>query len=368
MCSLLLVISGIGFASEDGLTECTDGGSSGEFETEVLKLVSDVMEYTILPQKELCGFESVNFSCLYLGSEIPAYILRSEGIVPCDIHYDPLISEVKWAGIVEAYYDFDGNVTVKVDSVSAKTDACPEIGKDEIAIVFTDTVCYLCCGEEWIPAETYERIEDRISLDEYQGETAVRTECVLPQQELSVEENQVKTLSATAKNVSVPSVVQKGKYTCWAACVTSISNYYGTSVTESDVWSYVGITNGDTASAGRSAADAAKVLAASKFGSLSYSGSNGDGSFYSTMNLDYASNSIDNGWPIFAAFYNSSRGHTVVISGYVVVDNTTYSIVYMDPTTGHFPAYTGNVQKESPMTITSDGEIYSFFQGFASHK
>ncbi|MGM9522477.1 MAG: papain-like cysteine protease family protein, partial [Oscillospiraceae bacterium] len=164
--------------------------------------------------------------------------------------------------------------------------------------------------------------------------------------------------------LAVPSVVQQGTYTCWAACVTSIANYYGQNKTESDVWAYAGITNGNSSTAAKTATYAASVLSSSSFGSLDYGKYGNSGNFYDNMYLENViTETYYNSSPIFAVFQGSSAvGHAVVIRGYVTSD-TINTIVYMDPDSGSFKAST--VTTSSKMTIVVSGETYNFNRGFA---
>ncbi|MGM9521249.1 MAG: hypothetical protein ACI3VB_02075, partial [Oscillospiraceae bacterium] len=199
--TICILISIFSFSASAAGNPISASESNLSFLSEVGEKTVQVLLNTIIPEKELYGLGNVDFSDLSLGREIPAYELTVDGIKQIEnIHYFPVISDGKWVATSKAFIDADGNMQIEVSTDYVNEYVELLSSNDEgIALVFTDTEAYLYAGDDSATVETYGRISERISLDDYAGEININTTSLEKESTLSVGD-------IIQKEVSVPSI------------------------------------------------------------------------------------------------------------------------------------------------------------------
>lgn len=330
------------FAADTALSTAT------AFENQALALTSDVLEF-IEPEKSLYGLAGIDFTSLYMGEKIPAYILTDDGIASeTDISYFPIMNDNIWVATSIVSFDSAGQMNVQVSTEYANAYAGDANTSTEIALFFDSNAAYIYTDDIGLVqvATSPDTITGRVSCKEYTDAFVLDTEQLNSQYPLSVnidasERTQTTRSFDNQYYLSVPSIQQaSGSLQCWAACIASIRGYYGTTTTIDDVYNFSGITK----YLGANVYTAANVLENYGFSLTWY----WDGSFnwYQLRTEIYANES-----PFFVACsYSNSNGHAVVLRGYYVYQNISQVgiISYMDPVTGSYAA----------SSVATDGDFY----------
>ncbi|WP_458861731.1 papain-like cysteine protease family protein [Acidaminobacterium chupaoyuni] len=340
--ALAFSISVPAFAADTALS------SQVAFEEQVLALTSDVLEF-IEPEKSLYGLAGIDFTSLYMGEKIPAYIITDDGIASeTDIFYFPIMSDDTWVATSIVSFDSVGQMNVQVSTEYANAYAGDTNISTEIALLFDCNAAYIYTDGIGLVqvAISPDTITGRVSCEKYTGTFVLATAQLNSERPLSVnvdasERSQTTRSFDNQYYLSVPGIQQaSGSLQCWAACIASIRGYYGTTTTIDDVYEFSGITK----YLGANIYTSAIVLEDYGFSLTWY----WDGSFnwYQLRTEIYFNES-----PFFVSCsYSGGSGHAVVLRGYYVYQNISQVgiISYMDPVTGSYAA----------SSVATDGDFY----------
>lgn len=336
---LVLAISMPIFASTESFSTIADIS----VEKQVASLTSEVLR-TMEPEKELYGLEDIDFSTLYLGSQIPAYELDESGInAITDVFYFPVFSGDTWVATSFVTYGDRGEMIVQISTEYAEKYAELEQLDDEVALIFDESSAYIYTNNTAIiTATSSDRISHRINIKDIK-ESGITinpmTTLLAKKTTIPIKKNAYVTRSAfdNQKYLSVPLIKQAANsLQCWAACIASIRGYYGKSTTIDQVYNFADVTKYK----GATLAKCKSVLQKYGFKVTEYSQS-----FFNWYQLRTEIYTYEN--PIFAECkYNNSLGHAVVVRGYYVNSQASGIgiISYMDPSTGKYGA--SSVEKD----------------------
>lgn len=322
-----------------------DSGSisvgSMTIEEEIIERTNSVLQF-MAPEKELYGMGNVDFSSLYLGEPIPAYVVESTGVVAkTDILYYPIMSGTEWVATSVVTTDSTGKINVQISTNYAKTYES-EGATGEVALIFDETAAYVVTEQDvLIAAVSPNEIPGRESIQDLSGGTNInRTELVANRAIGGASTYSTQSFD-NQYYLQVPCIQQaENSLQCWAACIASIRGYYGTTTTIDDVYTKAGVTK----YLGADIYKAASTLESYGF-TLTW---RWDGSFnwYQLRTALYL-----NETPIYTGCtYSTTIGHAVVIRGFYVYQNISQVgiISYMDPATGTYVA----------SSVATDGDFY----------
>ncbi|MEA4920300.1 MAG: papain-like cysteine protease family protein [Clostridiaceae bacterium] len=325
------------------------------FEEQVSSLTHDVLKF-MEPEKELYGLGDIDFSSLFIGEEIPAYILTDAGmIVETNILYFPIMSDNIWVATSIVSYDSAGEMNVQISTEYAKAYEAVDTFSTEVALLFDNNAAYIYTDTGVTQAAiSPNEISGRVSIKDYDATLTPMTAPLSSQRTLSVRVDSERNSRTTRsfdnqKYLSVPGVRQAaGSLQCWAASIASIRGYYGTTTSIDNVYNFSGITK----YLGANIYTAADVLEDYGFNLTWYW--NGSFNWYQLRTEIYYNES-----PFFVACsYSNSSGHAVVLRGYYVYENISQVgiISYMDPVTGNYAA----------SSVATDGDFYYVPSGSSS--
>lgn len=301
-------------------------------------LLLQVME----PEKEQYGLAGVDFSSLYLGNQLPAYIVGEDSVTQStEILYYPIMSEDDWVATAMVTTDAADNLNVQISTKFAEEYSGDGAG-DEVALIFDNNGAYIANDAKVMQvAEVEVATPGRESLQKYSIGTVQNVEKAKLDSTYALQPNSVARISDFDNqwSLDVPSVKQaEGSKQCWAACIASICKYYGKSATIDSVYTKAGIAKYN----GADTYDASDTLEAYGFDvTWKWRGS------YNWYQLRTAIFSKEA--PIFASCNastgssgSSSIGHAVVIRGFYVYKNVSQVgiITYMDPDVGRYVSST----------------------------
>ena len=311
------------------------GTNNPGFEEELLEKTFAILQF-IEPEKEMYGMAGVDFSSLYLGARIPAYIVQATGIVEeTDILYYPIMSGSKWVATAIVTPDSAGktNVQISVEYAQAYNN---KGAMGEVALVFDESAAYVMTQQDILMAAVSpDTMPGRASIQDFPEAANINRTRLVAEQAIG---NVYSTRGSVNQfYLHIPLVKQAaGSDQCWAACITSICGYYGTKTTIDKVYEAAGVPKYQGATV-RVADTTLKSFGFStnweKYGytweqmELALYGS--DAPIYTTCKY------YDNG-------NGTSNGHAVVIRGFYVYQNISQVgiISYMDPIKGVYAAST----------------------------
>lgn len=322
-----------------------DNGSisagSMTFEEEIIERTNGVLQF-MAPEKELYGMGNVDFSSLYLGAQIPTYVVESTGVVAeTDILYYPIMSGSEWVATAVITTDSSGKVNVQISTDYAKAyEAEGAIG--EVSLVFDDTAAYVITEQDTLIAAVAPNIiPGRENIQNLSGGTNINRTALVAKRAIGEASTYSTQSFDNQYYLQVPCIQQaENSLQCWAACIASIRGYYGTTTTIDDVYTKAGVTK----YLGADIYKAASTLESYGF-ALTW---RWDGSFnwYQLRTAIYS-----NETPIYTGCtYSTTSGHAVVIRGFYVYQNISQVgiISYMDPATGTYVA----------SSVATDGDFY----------
>ena len=310
-------------------------------EEEIIERTKCVLQF-MEPEKELYGMGNVNFASLYLGTQIPAYVVKSTGIVAeTDILYYPIMSGTEWVATAVVTTDSFGNINVQISTDYAETYE-DEGTPSEVALVFDDTAAYVVTEQKsMLAAVSPNVIPGRESIQTCSGGVNVNRTDLTAKHAIGSASTYSTRSFDNQYYLQVPCIQQaENSLQCWAACIASIRGYYGTTTTIDDVYTKAGVT---------------KYLGADIYTAESTLKSYG---FTVTWRWDGSYNWYQlrtaiclNETPIYTGCtYSTTSGHAVVIRGFYVYQNISQVgiISYMDPATGTYVA----------SSVATDGDFY----------
>lgn len=337
--SLILSVIVPSFASDKAIS----GNTSAE--NELIALVNNMLPF-IEMEKEQYGMKDVDFSTLYLGSEIPAYVLEIDGeLSKPDISYFPIMSNDKWVATVMAFYSKSGKLNIQISSYYVQEYAESSCKDKNFALIFDrDGAYFYADGNVELAAASTYNMPSLSSIKEHPDMAVQSTANLRPQHVLTVvRDNIVSTQSGPEEYfdryyyLDVPTIKQaEDSLQCWAACVASIRKYYGTNTTIDDVYNKANIKKYEAGNIGI----AENVLEAYGLSPI----------FFRDDQLSwdqFRSKILFDNTPFFASCILETEtavterpGHAVVLRGYVAYRNVSQlgSISYMDPYTGAYGA------------------------------
>ena len=320
---------------------------------------------------------NVDFSNLSLGKEIPSYELTANGLVPINsIHYFPILSENNWvATAIVSYSKFgDMNVEVSAKYVSdyAKLNSAKNLQKSNAAVraalVFDRTNAYLYSDYGRVLAESFQEVPGRVSAANYTGTISPAAVQLSSQYPIDVKtsgsaQDSLKTINRDNENfvsLDITPIEQPTPYTCWAACIAMILNYYGTSATVSSVVSDAGVALNTYRLSGQ----CIDILTNIYGYSCGIEGSSNGAQYESLTLYSLRGELFILSAPIFAGFAvpGESLGHAVVIKGFTNPSSGSATMTYIDPADGYIKATT--IPSNGAVTITLSGNTYDLDGAF----
>ncbi|MCF0150030.1 MAG: hypothetical protein HUJ80_01310 [Firmicutes bacterium] len=315
-------------------------GNGTSLDDEIVEVTKCVLQF-MEPEKDLYSMGNVNFSSLYLGAQIPAYVVKSTGLVAeTDILYYPIMSGSEWIATAIVTADSRGHLNVQISTDYAK--CYEESVLTEIAFVFDDTSAYVVTEQDTIMVATAPNpMPERGSIQNYSGRINLnRTELIAKYAVGGGCINSTRSFD-NQYYLQVPCIQQAANsLQCWAACIASIRGYYGTTTTIDDVYTKAGVTKYLGANI---------YTASNTLESYGFTVTNRWAGSYNWYQLRTAIYS--NETPVYAGCsYTQTSGHAVVIRGFYVYQNISQVgiISYMDPVTGTYVA----------SSVATDGEFY----------
>ena len=358
--ALILSVIVPSFASDKAISENTSA------KNELIALVNNMLPF-IEMEKEQYGMKDVDFSTLYLGSEIPAYVLGIDGeLSKPDISYFPIMSNDKWVATVMAFYSKSGKLNIQISSYYVQEYAESSCKDKNFALIFDrDGAYFYADGDvELAAASTYD-MPSLSRIKEHPDMAVQSTADLRPQHVLTVvRDNIVSTQSderdpfETYQYLNVPTVKQaKDSQQCWAACIASARGYYGVSTTIDDVYNFSGVKkyNGAT------------IYVATT--TLVKYGFEENSTWYWRDSLSWyqlRTEIVFNESPLFTACYYGTNsdgaeiGHAVLLRGFLVYRNVSQlgAISYMDPATGTYVA--SSVSDQHDYNYVASGNVGPF--------
>ena len=310
---------------------------------EVIKQTCDVLKI-VEQDKASFGLSEVEFSRLFIGEAIPAFLYKEEGLVSqTDIEYYPIIYDNRWVATSVIYYDSAGKMNAQIITDYSRLYSESE-NDGKVALVFDSQGAYLCLDDRVILAvESNYRVPERKEINPLIGITVPKMLLLslcktTPIMGYSYERTTRDiTVIGNQYYLYVPGVAQpSGTLACWAACIAAIRWGYGTVTTVDNVYDFAGITKYN----GVNIYTSDNIINNYGFSTTWY----WDG-YFTWIHL---TNEIYNNHnPLFSAIFGtgSNIGHVVVIKGYYTYpanmgSSNIGSITYMDPATGYSAATT----------------------------
>ena len=119
-------------------------------------------------EKELYGLDSIDFTNLSLGAQIPAYILAEQGLsFDTEVAYYPIIENGYWiltAAVATNEFGEDV-VTLSTDFIDASLSLNSRHELDA-TLIFDENTAFVCTSDKMIPVATYAAEPNRTCLCE----------------------------------------------------------------------------------------------------------------------------------------------------------------------------------------------------------
>ena len=332
------------------------------FEEQVAELTSSVL-YVVEQDKAGHGMATVDFENLVLGNQIHAYSLTSSGLIAeTEVYFFPIVCNNEWVATSMVTEDSIGSLSVQVSIQYASAYEGTFTPDSSVALIFDAESVYLYAnGQLTKAADSLDATANRVNINDYSGEitlpSSVQTETVVLQIEAPTGMS-TRALSDYDNQfyLNVPNILQNANSNeCWAACVASISGYYGNSTTIDAVLEFYQEydSNFDPENGG-SIADAKIVLRHYGF-SPTLVVSDIFNWHKLRLELCHYENLI-----YAACTYSNNRGHAVVIRGFYVYHNINQLgiITYMDPLVGS--SVSSTVATDYAFNYVPSGSLYSY--------
>lgn len=296
-------------------------------ETDMDYLTNTVSTFlpTLQQESDSMGFSNIDFSNVKIGSEINAYRMGTNSLVPIDYKIYPLISDNRIFAICALIYNSDGSRNVTV--AKSYADILNEISGD-FSILFTNTCAYAVTETgSYVKIQEFEDQGYATTLTLQSAVAQVSSLCTPVTVQQSIEYLQTASRAGDEYNsLGISYVPQNGEPICWAACMASVVNYFrSTSYTADSMVSYLGQDSDYN------------YIENIVSWFESYWDFTCGGPIYSVLTYNNIKLYINNDRPVFCGLIKSGAdsGHAVVVYGYRHYANTTVnSVLYMDPNIG----------------------------------
>lgn len=316
-------------------------GSKAAFENEIVEKTFSVLQF-MEPEKELYGLGNIDFSALYLGEQLPAYIVEPTGMIAeTDILYYPIMSESAWVATAIITTDSAGKVNSQVSTEYAT--AYNHAGASgDVALIFDSSAAYISTEEEiLLAAKAPNEISNRGNLSSFSGLNNINREKLSAKRAIVSKNVSSPRSFDNQYYLAVPCVQQAANsLQCWAACIAAIRGYYDTETTIDQVYTKAGVPKYN----GVNIYKAAATLEDYNY-TLDWYWDGG----YNWYQLRTAIYFYER--PIYTACtYAATSGHAVVIRGFYVYQNISQVgiITYMDPAVGRYVS----------SSVATDGDFY----------
>lgn len=318
-----------------------------EKESEMLEKVVDLL-VGVEENKDTFGMGNVNFTNLYLGNQIPAYIM-GENIQAAEVKYYPIIEGELIVAIICAMEDDSGEITVQIGKDFADQLTAFIADNSAVAVLFSENQTVLISPDKANVVNVNEPIMaiDDGSIDVSSIKNKIEYAQISVMQPI-VMYPMMRQARATSI-LDVPYIRQNGPY-CWAATLISIGQFY------------TGSNNGWSAPAlaidylGTSHKDDGVGIAYVPALFRNYFNLDTK-NYYSTISYNDFKNYIYARTPLYASCKNQDwDGHAVVLCGFSDSTTSIGTLYYMD---GNYGIRTSTIPYDGSYTIELNGKIFS---------
>jgi len=359
--------------------EATESAISSDIQTQMIRILASTEA-----EKENFGLTNLNFSAVCIGSEIPAYKVSGDSLIPADIRLIPITDG---SNLISFFYIANDETGSPIVQLSNELIAPLQnyVNGEPFSIIYDDTGAYVCVDNELhllgLKEQSIFSSEDTLRHNSlFPNATPVESASIAPLAESSLvstlnEESftvlesgsytaTTNTLNvtsfmenlpapasanATSKYLAVEKISQpSGTSICWAIAITSIANFIW-----DGTWNYTDIVQMFAAGV-----DKGMYTEDVIYNFNYYFGADWGYNYTQTLDPDDILSYLLDDYPLFGDFTRSGGAHAVVIRGVSTTLNT-FSVMNPTPSTTSYTS--GTISSTNKLTFVSgySGDTYT---------